>query len=379
MNTSTTGDTSKLLDKVRKLIAKAEDCENPDSTAYNLAEGQAYRTMADGLILKYAIDEAMLNESRPEAERTRPTSLDFPLINDDDLLGWLTSIIGRLARFTRTRVRNYTHFDKDQHVWMSRVYGFESDVRYFEFLYTTMRLHMFDALRPKVDPALSLEDNAYNFHEAGYNWLEIAQAYGWYKVSNAKKGLPTPYQIVRDARDHHPEAPWYDDSVTLYYQPSTHEIGPATQVGSHFKRAYHRAVKARGETPKIINASSSETYRNSAAQGYFNTLARMMQRTERDRGTGTDVILANYAEQVEAYFREMNKDLYPDRPANYEPPKPCEKCAKNKSGSCRDHPLGRTPRAPAFSSAGYDRGSAHARTFDLTGGRGMKHTREVES
>jgi Protein of unknown function (DUF2786) len=351
---------SKTLATVRALIAKAEDCDNPESSAFNPAEAQAYRDKADALMLKYAIDEAMLEMARPAAERTKPEVIEVEIGKYSDMTGWLLTMTSNLARHCRCRIRNNSRYNKG--VWFSKVYGFSSDLRYFEFLYTTIRLHFLGALRPQIDPALTLADNAYNFHNAGYNWLAMAEFYGWRKVD----------VYGWDWGDHCEEHPEDTDTKVPYKNRETDEYAPATKIGGIFKRAYLAAVKARGETPTQIPASGTEAFRYCAAQAYVNRIRIRLADTERKRGeAGSELVLRT--DDLDEFFKAENPDLFVER----EPVPPCPECEKAKSGHCRKHPKGSYGRTIAWSSAGYARGTAHANTADLTGGQTPGRTKKA--
>lgn len=339
---------SKTLATVRALINKADDCENPESSAFSPTEAQAYREKADALMLKYAIDEAMLEMARPAAERTKPEVIEIELAADYEMQGWIVTMVTNLARHCRCRVRNYTSYhDGTEH---SKVYGFSSDLRYFEFLYTTLRLHFLGALRPQVDPALSLADNAYNFHNAGYNWLGIAEFYGWRKVSK--------YSVR-------------GEGVKVPYEDREGNIEPATKVGGIFKRAYLMACKARDERPTQIPASGTSTFRYNAASAYVNRIRARLADTERTRGEiGSALVLRT--DDLDEFFKAENPDLFAER----EPVKPCPECEKAKSGHCRKHPKGSIRYIP-YSAAGHARGVAHANTADLTGGQAPGTTKKA--
>lgn len=347
---------NKVLDRVRKLLTLAEHESTPT------AEASAAREQADALMLKYAIEEATLDATRPVSERAKPGVVVMPVGEFSNLTGYLATMAGDIAKHCRCRIRFYDHWADGQ--YQSKVYGFESDLHYFEVLYTILRLHMLGVLLPKIDPKLSDEDNAYFLHNAGFNWLEIAEMYGWVKVSE-----------------------WQHPDVNRPYKhKETGEVQPATQVGSRIKRAYYRAVEARNEQPTKIAAGGSKGYREDAASGYISRMHQRLRKASQGREQTGELVLASRMQDLEDFWRESNENRYTRCPrceklsANpYEcehcgqfikdRPEACPRCAANPSKHCRDHPAGSRGRARLLNTQAYQRGVAHADTADLTANR----------
>jgi hypothetical protein len=319
--TQTEGNLDKVLDKVRKLIAKAEH----ESTSPT--EAQTYREAADALMLKYSIDQATATQTGP-ANRQKPMIITVVVGPHTDITGYVATMLSRVARHCRCKVRHYTGYTREEG-YSSKVYGFESDVRYFEILFTTIRLHMLGVLLPKVVDGQSLEDNCYRLHEAGYNWLEIAALYGWRKMDQFS----------------------YAEVKVPYRNIDTQVVSPATMVGSSFKRAYQRAVKARGETYVSIPASSSKIFRESAASGYISRISYRLDQIESGRQAGNEIILSSLVKDINDLYKEDNPDLFVVHEASKEVKKTSRKPARFKE--------------QAFSSAGWSAGSRHANTAEL--------------
>lgn len=330
---------SSVLKKVRALISTAEHPNTPP------AEAQTASEMADRLMLKYAIDEALARTAAPAAERQKPGTAMIELGEDWDLMPYIAAMANHIASFTRCKIRHYVRYVGGDTGYLSKVYGFESDLRYFEILYTTIRLHMVGALRPKIDPSESLEDNCYRLHNAGYNWLQIAELYGWRKRGSFET-----------------EDPRYGKECWTHQR--TDEKKSNWQLGSQNKRAYFKACKERGETPQKISAGGTQTYRVSAFEGYASKIGIRLRKLAGERsGDGAEIVLRSAMEDVEGLFREDNPDLFQEAKAMAE----CEACKKSKSGHCRSHrPRAYKPRA--FSQAGYTAGSVHADSADLMAG-----------
>jgi len=315
-----------VLSKVRGLIAKAEHESTPPH------EAELARQMADALMLKYTIKEI---GEQPAAQRAKPMILTIQIGPESDVQGYFAGLLRDIAKHCRCRSRLYTSWTDG--CWNAKVYGFEPDVRYFEMLYTTVRLHMLGILLPKVDPSESLEENAYRLHSSGYNWLQIAEMYGWRKYDYRRpylsgelppNGLKVPY--------------WHKDEGWQ----------PATQVGSRIKRAYHRAVKERGENGQIIAANGTTSYRKSAADGYTGMIRRRLYEMAKSRESGNELILRSLIDDIDKLFKEDNPDLFvevKEEPSN---------AKKTKTRLPRYKPLNLNMDA-------YRRGADHARTADL--------------
>jgi hypothetical protein len=246
------------------------------------------------------------------------------LTGHDDLLGYVAQLAQDVGRYCRCTVRSYKDYDYTEHCWMAAVYGFESDLHYFEIMYTTLRLHMIGALNPKPDPLESIEDNAYRLHNAGLNWFDIAKLHGWVEIT--PKGIKNPR---------------YRNSKT------GEETGWKECIGIH-KRAYDRAIKARGETALRVPPAGVATFRRSAAMGYSTRLHNRLRETESGRDPGTAIILRSRIDDITALFREDNPDLFAEQPA---------------AVNGRERKI-RYVSAP-YSEAGYQAGVRHANTASL--------------
>lgn len=315
---------NKVLERVRQLIAKAEhtiaEGATPAEREAALKEQENARRMADDLMMKYAIEEASLDKNRPAANRSKPGKIEIGVTGEFDLAGHVATLASDIARHCNCRIRHYTRWADGE--WKSNVYGYESDIRYFEILYTTIRLHMLGALRPKPDPVLSLEDNTYRLHNAGLNWYEIAQVYGWRETES----LPNEPKL-------------------MYRNNNTNERKGWSQAVAQYRRAYQRAIAARGEAPLRIPPAGSRTFRRSSAQGYSIRISQRLQKIRDGRNVGT--ALALRSDELDKLFRAENPDLFQE----FE--EPAKKVRMRKY----------VP--PPFSEAAYEVGVNHANTANL--------------
>jgi hypothetical protein len=319
-----------VLSKIRGLVAKAEHESTPPE------EADACRRMADALMLKYTINEIEAESALPAAERSKPVIRVVNIGPDSDVTGYITWFMQELARHCRCKFRPYTSYTGDG--WNAKVYGFEPDVQYFELMLTTIRLHMLGMLLPKLDRSDTLEENAYRLHNSGYNWLQIAEKYGWKK-----------YQ-ARYWGEYDGTTPPTDMKVPYWHKE--HGWQPATQVGSRIKRAYQRAAKEHGDTVQIIAANGTTTYRKSAANGYVTMIVRRLRETQKSRQAGTELILRNRIDDLDLLFREDNPDLFEEKK---EEPETNAKKPRKKV----------VYRPNKVNMDAYHRGSTHAQSADL--------------
>lgn len=304
-----------VLDKVRKLIERAERADTP------AAEAVACQEKADALMQQYKIEEDLLDKSRPAADRAKPTHILVALAPDMDIVGWVADLAVHVATHCECDIRRYSvHRDGTYH---SKVYGYPSDLRYFEILYTTLRLHMLGALRPGVDLNKTVEENAYALHNAGYNWFDIAKLYGW-------TGPVTPLP---------------GEPKLMYLNTRTHErLGWAKAI-KQYKVAYDAAVAARHEQGIHVPPSSVKTFQRSAAQGYVTRIHQRLLEIRKKNQIGSALVLRR--DSVHALFREENADLF--RP----------EINSGKSGRSVKY----VP--PPFSQAGYQAGVKQANSASL--------------
>jgi hypothetical protein len=338
--TDGTMDRAKVLSLVQKLINQASD------TRLDPAEARRFQERADALMMTYNIQEIRAEAGMSISDRAKPgkRKVFMSAEGSRELLGWVASLANIVARHCRCKVRLYAGYDREEHAYYANVYGFEMDLMYFDMLYTNLRLHMLGVLLARVSPDESVDENCWRLHNAGYNWLEIAGLYGW-----RKRG------IFLEGPQHGKER---------WVHKDTGEEKTNWQLGSYYKRCYHRARIEHGGQNVIIPAGGSATFRESAAQGYAQRIERRLRDIESKREVGAEVAIRVRWEDIMELYRQDNADLFAPR----EPREPCPKCAKAKSGHCRDHPAGTWKEAP-FSHAGYAAGVAHANTADLNGNR----------
>lgn len=316
-----------VLRKVRALVAKAEHENTPPG------EAALAREAADKLMLKFAVDEAELEASKPAESRGGPEIIDVDLAGDGTMVSYIGHIAGRVADHTRCKIRLYTRWNRDSGMWMARVYGYKSDLLYFEILYTTLRLHAVELFRRDWDETSTFDGNCYRLHNAGLNWTDIARLQGWRRLNPLSR----------------------PDVKNPYRHPDTREVWPSNKMGAVYKAAYLRECKRLGTTPVQIPASGAETYRRSALWGYSTRIGQRLEKARSGRGAAAEPgALVLRRDDLDAFYRDQNKDLFPEKTEDEgEPPK-----IRRKKYV-----------PPPFNESAYASGVRHADSADIGGAR----------
>jgi hypothetical protein len=267
---------SKTMTRVRGLIAKAESLEaigDPNS----MNEAVALRAKANEMMDQYGLEEWQLLKDAPQTFKPTRIKVDIGEAGNP-FLGETSALVNVVARFC-----------KCSSVWMKGsgykgyreeycyVYGYESDLRYFELLFTTIYLHMAETIFPKPDPNLSLGANAYELHNAGLNWFDIAQAYGWEETES-----------------------WSGEPKLMYRNRANGERASWGKSIGRIKSAYTAEIKRRGELALRIPPSGSETFRRNAVQGYLHRINQRLAMITDKRGTGMELVLADKSQNIAA-------------------------------------------------------------------------------
>ena len=138
---------SRLLDRVRKLLAKAED------ESVTPPEAQALTAKAAELMAKYGIDRALLAAERPETDKpaNRMLDIDNPWARvKAHLLCGLGSSLRCQAILLSTSTGSKVH-----------VFGFQSDLERLDVLYTSVLIQMWHGLAGAQVPEWSRSPRAW--------------------------------------------------------------------------------------------------------------------------------------------------------------------------------------------------------------------------
>ena len=132
-----------ILDKVRKLLAKAED------PACTLAEAEAFNVKAMELMAKYGVDRALLAVADPGSDviGDRVIELVAPYALDK------TALLAGIADTMRCRSVRRTSRVGDRKSFAMHMFGFESDLDRVELLFTSVLVQASQALAAQRVPA----------------------------------------------------------------------------------------------------------------------------------------------------------------------------------------------------------------------------------
>jgi hypothetical protein len=135
--------TDAILDKVRKLLTKAED---PGCTP---AEAAALNDKAAELIAKYGVDRALLAAARPESDPVGDLVISVQAPYALDKSGLLAAVAGALrCRSVRRKEWNGAAYGYTMHL-----FGFASDLERTELVYTSLLVQASYALAAARVPA----------------------------------------------------------------------------------------------------------------------------------------------------------------------------------------------------------------------------------
>lgn len=167
-NTAASAATDKMLEKVRKLIAKAEGTDSPE-------EREALIERANALMLQHSISEAMLEASRPADKRIKPEMLEFFRITDGGhLRDQISDLAAAIADYFSCRAVFFGLNGKaEQPIFMTLI-GYPSDLRSFQTLFTALSLDLASRINPKPDASKSFDENVWRLRNAGMKWGDIA-------------------------------------------------------------------------------------------------------------------------------------------------------------------------------------------------------------
>lgn len=139
---------TRLLERVRKLLAKAED------ESVTPAEAQALTGKAADLMAKYGIDRALLAAERPDTDRPADRMLDidspWARVKAHLLCGLGSALRCQCILLTGSRPGARVH-----------VFGYASDIERTDLLYTSVLLQMWHGLAGAQVPAWSRSARAW--------------------------------------------------------------------------------------------------------------------------------------------------------------------------------------------------------------------------
>lgn len=272
----------KLLDRVRVLLERAE---HPNTPA---PEADLCRSRANRLMIKNAIDEALVWAAASEKDRKKPVHVIIPIAyGDSSLQPYLRSLVVAAARYNRCAAARTTD--------AMHVFGFQEDAAWAEMLYMQAYTTLVTRLHPTWDESLGYEANIYNFKVAGGKWRDINDM-------AMRHGHP-------DARAMKMEATW--SSEKGWHNALLPQEG---KYGKLFS-AYRRHAKAIGDT-EPVSTQKFEAYRLQYLEGFVRQFNVRLRKAEAESqaevaSSGAEIVLRDARVEVWEAMYETFPSLRP--------------------------------------------------------------------
>jgi hypothetical protein len=249
----------KILRQVRHMLDKANHPNTPD------AEREMCIRRADTLMLRYAIDQALLDATKKD-DRRLPVTRKFHAYDGREWKYKFGTILHAMEETYRCRVAIHHNGDVT-------VVGMPEDVDYMELIWTNVYLTFISRLYPRWDDNLSFDHNVYNYKRAGFKWAQI------YKVATEH------HHYLRDEKD------------------------------GAMIRGYKRHAEMVGDT-STIKTQKHEAFRESFAEGFVRSLCARLETvrsetSEAATGSGAELALVDVRDRVQEAFYETFPDFRP--------------------------------------------------------------------
>lgn len=271
----------KMLERVRALLAKADQSEFP-------AEAESFRAKAQSLMDEWAIAEWMLRQDDP----TRATKPERRYID----ISWywrhpqsesLWSLMYSVATHAKAKL---VYHDVQQ--GRVSVLGFGPDLDYFDLLFTSLMLQMNKHVLPEYDPSEELGPNLYRMRSNGMGWPAIASTL--YKVDVIDLPRTAP---ERDSN----RREW------SWLSPKTQQAMRARLAKIYRDYTHSNGLKQNYTDPKVYQRSYAEGFVTSIeSRLYAMRLATQQQAAK----AGSDNPYALAVRDTGLVLADYYKDLY---------------------------------------------------------------------
>lgn len=301
---------AKVMQQINLLLARADHPTTP------IPEAELSRERAERLMFRYRVAEASL-DSETKAKMgikpmkatwwVAPAGSEFSM-QYRQMAAYVVHHVGAYAvsRYDRKMEdgveTGWTNFD---------VYGFESDLRYGELLWNSIRIAFKSLLEPKLDRNLSDMNNVFAMRNAGMERIRIAEIMGY--------GLS----------------------------------GSAT---SKVTRLYKKACAEKGEDAATLlgKGNNVKTFRRSYADSFGEEIWQRLYRLRTAVGLNShELVLANRMDEIMEMLYIDHPNL---RPRPMDPNAPVMKFRKQRARKFVERPV---------NYAAQDRGRAAANRVDL--------------
>lgn len=158
-----TEERSKWVDKIQKLMAKAEGTTSEEERATFMAK-------AEELMVQWAIEDHELAAAGTKP-RSKPIKLQIKVCEAGvDLWDQLSDMAYHCARLFDCQAVFHGLSARGKYPISMSVVGFQDNVESAEFMYNSLYIQLMAEMLPKYDWALSFMDNMVKFKEAGLTW-----------------------------------------------------------------------------------------------------------------------------------------------------------------------------------------------------------------
>jgi hypothetical protein len=328
INETSTDKLARMLDKARKLLARADHENTP------VAEADLARQQAAKLIERYRLDEAELMESGELALTPGFLVVDLCRSNSEFRNHYYDLAMSVVKYLDLEQTTMWQRVDDEGFYLLSiELVGFESDLAIANLLITECVSAFGSNLEPKYDPADSFEANAWRLRAGGWERNRIARVmFGGWTTENEMKAQTR--RVTKLIRQH------------------------AERTGQDADTLLGRGNDIKG-------------YRLSFANSFASTIRLRTWSMAQERSEEGGIVFADRKERImEAlYVRYPNRRPKPNAgelDGTFSASK-CAKCLRAKSGACRQHAVRYTSRTsgPRYSSAGAARGRSAASSVNL--------------
>lgn len=319
-----------IMERVRNLLARADHPNTP------VEEANIARERAEKLMTQYRLDS--IEEATTAGAQVTVSWRTFRVPFSAEFRSSYGMIVSYVIRHFDCRGARSMVFDDvamdyvDEYV----VAGIQADLDFIDMLITSCLAAFSNNLEPKVLDDLSPEANALRMRKAGMERNRIAR-------------------------------------VLLGDWQTTNEMKAKTRKVTAMVKA---EAARRGENVEDLfgRGTNIATYRKSFAEAFTTEIYYRLARMAQSRGAEGTVVLGSLKAKVDEAFYERFPQYRPQPSAGAigtfrSPNEDCDKCAKAKSGYCREHgylkPSTARPQERAWSAAGSARGAAAARSVDL--------------
>lgn len=222
-----------ILDKVRKLLAKAED------SACTPAEAEAFNAKAAHLIAKYGVDRAMLAEADPTSDMVGDRIIDLPAPYAMDKCSLLSGVASAL----RCQAIRRQGWSGDRRMFAMHLFGFASDLDRVELLFTSLLVQASQSLSTQDVPSWENVAAYRRSWLAGFTYAVVARlrAAESRAASDAQESAPTTGRSV--ALVLVDRGNLVTRQVTEAY-PNVRFLGPRRLAGSGRRQGYDAGQRA---------------------------------------------------------------------------------------------------------------------------------------